>query len=182
MDAVGVDVARGGDDQTVLARRYGTWFAPLEKHPGKDTPDGHAVAGLAAAALVAGGCANVDVIGVGASVYDLLAQQGAAVVPVNFAQSSTQRDRSGVLKMANTRAWAYWSLREALDPAKGDAVALPPDSQLLADLCAPKWSMRTTGVQVEAKEDIVKRIGRSPDCGDAVALAHLVLQSPVAWY
>lgn len=173
MDTVGVDVARGGDDQTVLARRYGTWFAPLEKHPGKETPDGPAVASLTAAALTAGGVAHVDVIGVGASVYDLLVQQGAQAVPVNFAQSSQERDRSGVLRMTNVRAWAYWSLREALDPEKGDDLALPPDSALLADLCAPRWQMRTTGVQVEAKEDIVKRIGRSPDCGDAVALAHL---------
>jgi hypothetical protein len=39
--------------------------------------------------------------------------------------------------------------------------------------------MRATGIQVEAKEDIVKRIGRSPDCGDAVALAHLSL--PREW-
>jgi hypothetical protein len=175
MDAVGVDVARGGADQTVLARRYGTWFAPLEKHPGKSTPDGQAVAGLALQALVAGGWANVDVIGVGASVYDLLVQQGAKAVAVNFAQASDQRDRSGLLRMTNMRAWAYWSLREALDPEKGDDLALPPDSGLLADLCAAKWQIRANGVQVEAKEDIVKRLGRSPDSGDAVALAHLAV-------
>ena len=178
---VGVDVARGGSDQTVLARRHGPWFAPLEKHAGKDTPDGPAVAGLVQAALAAGGggYANVDVIGVGSSVYDSLVQQGVSAIPVNFATSSGRRDRSGVLTFTNLRAWAYWSLREALDPEKGDGLLLPPDSQLLADLCAPRWQMRASGVQVEAKEDIVKRLGRSPDCGDAVALAFLT--TPTQW-
>jgi hypothetical protein len=181
LDSIGVDVARGGADQTVLAKRYGVWFAPLEKYPGKDTPDGPVVAGLVSVAMAQAGtgCANVDVIGVGSSVYDALVQQGVAAVPVNFAAGTPQRDRSGVLGMANTRAWAYWSLREALDPQKGDGLCLPPDTQLLADLCAPRWQMRATGIQVEAKEDIVKRIGRSPDCGDAVALAHLSL--PREW-
>jgi hypothetical protein len=170
-DCVGVDVARGGADKTVLSRRYGAWFALLEKYPGSDTPDGQAVATLTLKALTDGGQANVDVIGVGASVYDLLRQQRAKVVPINFAESSSARDRSNTLRFANRRAEAYWKLREALDPDKGENLMLPPDSELLADLCAPHWSMRTTGIQVEAKEDIVKRLGRSPDCGDAVVLS-----------
>lgn len=172
-DSIGVDVARGGKDKTVLARRFGTWFAPLEKHPGASTPDGPGVARLVAAALIDGGTANVDVIGVGSSVYDHLCELGVSVSPINFAEATTDRDRAGVLRFANVRAYAYWSLREALDPVKGDNLALPPDSELLADLCAPRWSMRLSGVLVESKEDIIKRIGRSPDCGDAVALAAL---------
>ena len=170
-DCVGVDVARGGADKTVLSRRWGAWFALLEKYPGSDTPDGQAVATLTLKALVDGGQANVDVIGVGASVYDLLRQQRAKVVPINFAESSSARDRSNTLRFANRRAEAYWKLREALDPDKGENLMLPPDSELLADLCAPHWSMRTTGIIVESKEDIVKRLGRSPDCGDAVVLS-----------
>ncbi|MFV0679998.1 terminase, partial [Ottowia sp.] len=47
MDSLGVDVARGGKDQTVLARRHGMWFDETLAHPGASTPDGPKVAGLA---------------------------------------------------------------------------------------------------------------------------------------
>lgn len=174
--AIGVDVARGGKDKTVLSRRFGTWYAPLEKHAGSATPDGPAVAGLVMAALVAGGSANIDGIGVGASVYDQCRQHKANVNSIIFSESATERDRSGQLAFANKRAQAYWQFREALDPTTGDNLALPPDPELLADLCAPKWMMRLRGIQVEEKEEIVKRLGRSPDCGDAVVLA--AMQGP----
>ena len=44
--AIGVDVAQGGDDQTVLAIRHDGWFAPLIAVPGQMTPSGSSVAGL----------------------------------------------------------------------------------------------------------------------------------------
>ncbi|GAA2308683.1 hypothetical protein GCM10010149_68500 [Nonomuraea roseoviolacea subsp. roseoviolacea] len=51
---------------------------------------------------------------------------------------------------------------------------LPPDDMLLADLTAPTWAV-TTGVppkiQIERKEDLVARLGRSSDRGDAVVMA-----------
>jgi len=174
-DMTGVDVARGGKDKTVFAHRHGSWCAPLIKFAGKSTPDGQAVAGQVLASLPEGAAnVNVDVIGVGSSVYDLLKDSpGLRVAGVNFAKASEATDRSGKLRLVNVRAEAYWSFREALDPELGDNVALPPDAELLADLCAAKWKLRTNGIQIEAKEDIVKRIGRSPDCADAVVLAFL---------
>jgi len=48
---------------------------------------------------------------------------------------------------------------------------------LLSDLTAPRWTMTMQGIKVEPKEDIVKRLGRSPDCADAVVLA--ILRPPV---
>lgn len=170
--AIGVDVARGGADKTVLAPRYGVWFGPLQKYAGTETPDGPMVAGLVMKELVHGGYANVDVIGVGASVYDVCRMQRADARPINFAAGSDAYDKSGRLQFVNVRAAAYWAMREALDPDSGDNLMLPPDPELLADLTAPKWSMRTSGIQIESKEDIVKRIGRSPDSGDAVVLAN----------
>jgi hypothetical protein len=170
----GVDVARGGDDKTVIANRYGNWMAELEKWPGALTPDGQTVIALISPTLkqYPKAWANIDVIGVGASVYDTGRQQGLRVSAVNFAEGSSMRDRTGVLEFVNVRAEAWWSMREALDPVKGDSMALPPDPELLADLCAPRWMMRKNGVQIEAKDDIKARIGRSPDCGDAVVLAN----------
>ena len=51
---------------------------------------------------------------------------------------------------------------------------LPPDQELLSDLTAPHWSMTTQGIKIEPKEDIVKRLGRSPDCADALVLSILM--------
>lgn len=174
--ATGVDVARGGHDATVLAPRKWNWFAPLEVHPGKRTPDGPAVAALILRALASGGYANVDVIGVGASAYDHARLYSDRVYPINFAAEPWGTDRAGVLKFVNLRAYAYWSVREMLDPESGDDIALPPDPELRADLCAPRWMIRASGIQVEAKDDIAKRIGRSTDRGDAVALSALPQQ------
>jgi hypothetical protein len=65
-----------------------------------------------------------------------------------------------------------WRLRESLDPEHGDDLQLPPDPELLADLTAARFEVRASGIIVEAKEKIKERLGRSPDCADAVALAH----------
>ncbi|MBK8772689.1 MAG: terminase, partial [Rhizobiales bacterium] len=107
LTTVAVDVARGGKDKTVLSKRYGTWFAPLIKHPGQTTPDGPAVAGLVLQAIDAGAnpSIHVDVIGVGASVYDNLRQlENLRVAAVNFAEGSGAMDLSGRLTFANLRA------------------------------------------------------------------------------
>ena len=113
--------------------------------------------------------AVVDVIGIGAGVVDRLREQGFPVVAFNASESTDMTDRSGELRMLNCRSAAYWNLRDLLDPAYGSTVALPPDALLIGDLCAPKWRMSSSGrVQVEAKDDIRARLGRSPDRGDAV--------------
>lgn len=175
--ALGVDVARGGSDKTVIARRYGTYYAPLERHPGASTPDGPAVGRLVLQELPPDARIHIDVIGVGASVYDWLRERVdpavATVTAINVASASAETDRSGQLQFANLRAESYWKMREALDPEHGDDLALPDDSELLADLCAPRWDYTPRGIRIEEKADIIKRIGRSPDAGDAVVLALL---------
>jgi len=82
-------------------------------------------------------------------------------------------DRSRKYKLTNTRSAMYWLLREALDPETGDDLALPPDKERLADLTALRFEVRASGIVVEPKERLKECLGRSPDCADAVALAHL---------
>lgn len=173
MDSMGVDVARGGRDRTVIATRHGGWFAPLHVFPGKATPNGQAVAGLALQFLRDAAPIHVDVIGVGASAFDHLEENGIQTVPVNAAGASNRRDVSGKYGMVNKRAELYWDLREALDPRSRSLIALPNDPELKADLCAPRFKVTARGIQVESKEDLIKRIGRSPDKGDAVLLAFI---------
>ncbi len=177
-EVLGVDVARGGSDRTVVAARHGRWFAPLLKVEGKRTPDGPSAAGLVASRLEERTRVHLDVIGVGASVYDVLKSQHIACWPVNFAAASKTKDRSGQLHFANLRAEGYWRFREALDPILGEGIALPRDPELLADLCAPRWAMTLSGLRIEPKEEIVHRLGRSPDCADAVVLAAMHPRKP----
>ena len=166
-DFIGCDVARGGEDKTVKAPRKGNYFMPLEKYPGRSTPDGQSVVDL----LAGSATINIDVIGVGASAFDIGVMRGLKMFPVNFAEKSIARDKSETLRFVNKRAEYYWAFREALDPADGSDVALPPDPELEADLCAARWQSMSNGIKIESKEDIKKRIGRSPDCADAVVLA-----------
>lgn len=114
---------------------------------------------------------NVDVVGVGSSVYDMLKGYGFSVAAMSGAERSEATDKSGQLSFRNKRAEWWWKMREALDPDSGEALALPPDRGLLADLCAPKWKLSASGIQVESKDDIIKRLGRSPDRGDSAVYA-----------
>ena len=170
--AIGGDIARGGKDKTVIAPLHGLWFAPLLKYPGKSTPDGPSAAALFVNSKRNDGVViGIDVIGVGGSVLDSLHQLNQHVVGVNFGAGTDLTDKSGRLRFANIRAGAYWMFREALDPDHGQGISLPPDRELLSDLCAPKWKARNGRIVIEEKLDIIKRLGRSPDCGDAVVYA-----------
>ncbi len=181
LSAVGVDIAHGGPAKTVLAKRYGTWFAPLEKYDGKTTDTGMKAAALIQQAIkeCPSALVCIDAVGVGASAFDackeLKLHQGMAII---FSAKTPATDRTGVLHFVNMRAYAYWALRDALDPEKGLNLALPPDQELLSDLTAARWSPTMQGIKIEPKEDIVKRLGRSPDCADALVLATLMPTQP----
>ncbi len=168
MAAVGVDIAQGGSAETVLSPRWGPWFGEQKCYPGQDTPDGPAVAALVVATLRDGAQANIDVAGGwGGSAYDHLKTAGIAVLGLNGSERSDGRDRSGKLGFANKRAEWWWRFREALDPDWGEGLALPPDPRLRADLAAARWRLTARGIQIEDKAEIVKRLGRSPDRGEA---------------
>ena len=174
MTAMGLDVARGGRDDTVLAPRYGKWFDELTVVPGRETPDGPSVAGLAAARLRDGAQVNVDAIGIGAGAEDALRNAGLPFVAINGAEGSHRATRDGRFHFKTKRSEMWWTFREALDPDYGQDIALPPDPALLADLTAPTYEVRPgepPKIYVEGKEDIKKRLGRSPDRGDAVIYA-----------
>jgi hypothetical protein len=167
MSCLGVDVAMGGKDQTVLFPRYGDWYDEPQAHDGRDTPDSRITAGLVVGALRDGAAACIDVVGPGGEVFGHLDGQGLNVVAMNGAKPSVENDKSGKLPFVNLRAQWYWRMREALDPSAAHPISLPPLAALRADLCAPRWKLTPRGIQVEAKPDIIKRLGRSPDYGDA---------------
>lgn len=180
---VAADIARSTDgDKTVLALRHENVLTELKRFAIADTmiSSGHVASILKAR----GGYGIIDLIGVGAGVYDRLREQEFAVKPFNASASPPEglKDRSEELEFLNLRAAAWWKFRELLDPAFGSNICLPPDDRLTGDLCAPHWKMTSSGkVQIESKDDIRKRLGRSTDDGDAVVMAFMPEDKKKKW-
>lgn len=178
MLALGCDVARGGKDNTVFAPRHrddqaghNFWFDHPHVFPGKETPDGQHTAGLAVSVMKDSAPILIDVIGVGASPYDILNGMNQQVIGVNVSEKADSTDKSGRLKFFNMRSQLWWKMREALDPANDTGIALPPDDQLRRELCTPKWTVSGFTVKVEGREDIIERLGKSPDMATAYVQA-----------
>lgn len=176
LSSVGADIARGGKDRMSIAEVYGNWLAPLVVHPGKKITDGPIAATLLLPYITKEVPVGVDIISIGSSVYDSLIASadklGHLVHGINFGAGTAGRtSRNGKLQFKNIRAAAYWMVREVLDPDNGDNFALPDDPELREELCAPRFIVTAAGIQIEPKEKIKERLGRSPDKADAFALA-----------
>ena len=173
--SIGVDIAQGGTDTTVLAKRYDGWFAPLIEVPGKDTPEGREVAALvfkyrrdeSHIVLDMGG-------GYGGSAYEHLRDNGVTCVKYKGAEGSTARTKNGSLGFYNTRAQAYYRLYEGLDPGQpgGQRIILPDDRVLKAELCSIRLDDSELNViKLEPKKKLCERTGKSPNKADAIAMA-----------
>jgi hypothetical protein len=93
---------------------------------------------------------------------------------VNVANTTYGTDKSGALGFYNVRSELLWRVREMLDPDHDTGAELPPESVapgLLADLTAFRWTMQGKKVKVESREDVISRLGRSPDKASALVLA-----------
>ena len=168
---VGADIARYGNDKTCFAERIGDAFLTPKIMPRNDT--------MGTAALLQrelnverGDLAVVDTNGVGAGVYDAIKKNNFLALGVNVGNRTSLTDTSGQIEFYNIRAAVYWKMREALDPARSPTIMLPPDDNLASDLSTPHWKTMPGGkIVIESKDDIRKRLNRSPDRGDAVCLA-----------
>ena len=184
LDAIGGDVARGGEDQACLVNRHGTWIAMPERHPGISITTGGQFAALIVKSYRKGAVANIDILGVGAAVEDVLRDSYIAYNPVGFGEGTDMLDRSGRLCFLNVRAAAYWLARECLDPANGMRLAVPPDKDLRRAMLAHRWETRPPReghitVKVREKEEVRRIISRSPDDADAFVLALWGIHSSV---
>ncbi len=176
MESMGVDPAAGGRDNMTIYRRHGTWFDYPIRIPGVEIPQeragpiaaGHVISNRSDKAVV-----HADVIGWGLSCCNFLTANGVQVVPINFANGSKGKTKDGTLEFTNLRAEIIWRMREELDPTNPYPIALPPDPRLRRDLCSYRWELRPTGILIESKEVQKKRLGHSPDDGDACCLANI---------
>lgn len=180
---LGVDVADGGGDESVIAPRFGNM---ITRFRASRVTDPMQVAGIAYGmwqrfmqdAPLSKQIAIVDTIGVGAGTVRRLRELGVKVFAFNAQGKGHGRDASGEMSFRNQRSQAFWHLRELLDPDSGFDIALPPDDNMIADLTVPQFRILSGGqILVESKDDIRRRMhqheenGRSTDRGDAVAYA-----------
>ena len=167
---LGVDVARQGDDRSVIYRRQGlASFEPIVMH-GADSMQ---VAARVVAEIEQHQPDGVFVDGsggYGAGVIDRLRQLGYAPVEVQFGGKATDA------RFANKRTEMFWTMAEWV---RGGG-ALPPLKELKVELCTPTYSHdNARGVmKLESKDDIKERMGYSPDLADALALTFAYPVSP----
>jgi len=105
---------------------------------------------------------GVDGIGVGAGTVNALKELGLQIINIKGSESPVQFDTAE--EFNNLRSQIWWQMREDLRLGE---IALPNDQVLITDLIAPKWSVRNGNIIVESKDEIKKRLGRSPNKGDA---------------
>jgi len=157
------DVARYGDNRTVLIERRGDVLLEPEMWGGVDTME---TTGRIVRAWKRSGAdaVVVDEVGLGAGVLDRLLELGVPVVGFH----SGKRAATPSLYQ-NRRAEAWWHMRERLEQGR---VFLPQNDALRRDLTSPTYKVRSTGqIAVEMKEEMRRRGVDSPDYADAAIMA-----------
>lgn len=163
----GIDIARGGDDDNVIRFRRGldTRTIPKIKIPGSETRDTTLFIAKVCTLVVEQkpDAVFVDSTGVGGPVADQLRRllPGVVIIDINFASAAPDAH------YANMRTYMWWKMREALRAG----LAIDDDPALESELTAPEYGHNQRDqLALEKKADIKKRIGISPDDGDALAL------------
>lgn len=164
-----VDPARYGPDFSALAVRYGDVVEEVITWSKLGTVDtaGRVLVELDRLGLPRDFSVTVDSPGLGGGVIDALEAMGGR--PWDYNGGLPPLGYQAGEKFANLRAESFWTLRRRLEMG---TIALPPDEKLGDELCAMRWSIRLDGkVQLEGKDELRARLGRSPDRADAVAMA-----------
>jgi len=118
-------------------------------------------------AIKARGRVIVDAIGLGAGVLDRLREVGYRIEEYNSGFRATVVLPG--IQFANRRAQSFWHLATELQRGR---IALPADEKLFDELLQIKARTNSVGkIQLESKDDLRARLGRSPDRADALAMA-----------
>lgn len=162
-----VDVARFGDDQTVIGTRQGRKACILKKLRGLDTVQ-VAERIIEIMGEEAPDAIIVDGDGIGAGVVDHLRYRGHTKRLFEFHGGEAAQDTASYY---NRRAEVWGLMREALKAN----MEIPDDPELEADLTGPQYGFSgKQQIQLEKKEDMKRRGMSSPDCGDMLAMTFAV--------
>lgn len=158
----GLDVARFGDDRSVLVKRRGNVVEDVKAWNGADLMEtvGRVVS---EARIDKPEVIMVDSIGLGAGVADRLRELGFNVRDVNVAETASMEPTAAKLRDELWLTCKNWLMSRA--------VSLPKHDDLRQELVAPTYTFLSNGkIKVESKADMKKRGQRSPDIADALCL------------
>ncbi len=188
---LGNDVAGMGRDSSSFCYRFGNYVDRFESMHAGGKAEHMQVAGILRNAIFTNKChdvvigqAFIDTIGEGAGVYSRCVELGNEKEhaflkdrchSVKFSEKAEWNelpltDITQQYKFSNMRAYLYWAARDWLDPQNNTGAALPSDEDLKQDLTQTLWKFMSDGrIQIEPKEELKKRLKRSPDKGDSLA-------------
>jgi hypothetical protein len=162
---LGADIARYGDDLTVVYERWGPRARLLVELAKQSTM--RAVGEIAKVQNDGepGILAKIDTIGVGSGVFDRLEELEHMVEEVIVSRAPKDKERFGTL-----RDEAFWGLRERF--VEGDIDIDELDETLAAQLSAMKYKIDSRGrIRVESKDDMKGRGLQSPNHADGLMIA-----------
>jgi len=166
LPALGVDVANSENgDQAALAFGKGPH---LQKISAFQCPDSNQLGKTKVKELIIENkmdpkLVGVDGVGVGAGTINALKELNYRVTNLIGGAKAYIMPKN-TYRFKNLRSQMWWQMRE--DLKTGD-LKIPNDEELIADLCSPTYKDNDQYIIVESKDDIKKRLGRSPNKGDA---------------
>lgn len=177
---MGVDVAGMGRDCSCFVERQGAWCSPFDRYNSGGRADHMRLAGMVTDRRNhhPDMFVMIDTIGEGAGVFSRCQETDRdpdMIVSCKYSESGKKDDSwltdiTGQYTFRNMRAYLFWCVRDWLNPRNNTGAMLPPDDKLLEEATEIRWSFMSDGrIYIEPKEDIKKRIGRSPDSWDALA-------------
>jgi phage terminase large subunit len=158
----GVDVARFGDDRSVICKRQGNVVLEIKSVRGLDLMG---VTGwvMHEASLDKPAEICVDSIGLGGGVADRLREQKLNVRDVNVAESSALNPQAFKL-----RDELWLAVKDWLNTR---ACKIPKDDDLRLELVTPQYGYASNGkYKIEGKPEMKARLRKSPDLADALCL------------
>lgn len=180
---IGADIARYGDDETIIAPRIGGKVFDLLTYSKQSTME---TSGRILRAVdefknmypqINRVKIKTDDDGLGAGVTDRLREVvtqerlNYEIIPIQNGSSAIEKD-----KYYNKASEMWDVMREELDnnlscylQGKESTIQLPNDDKLIKQLSNRKYSVDSKGkIQIESKKEMKKRMGESPDRADAV--------------
>ncbi len=163
---VGIDIARGGKDYTLVTVRQGGKVFPQHRISSVDTfiqldeiedilrnqYEDYNISKIC-----------VDATGVGASFYDVISRRFPGICrPIRVAESPRDKTR-----FRRLRDELWWALRERF---MNGTIEIPSTPDLLEELHCIQYDQSTGKVIIDNKDKIKKKIGRSCDYADSLML------------
>lgn len=165
----GIDVARYGDDSTCIAIVRRNALVEIREYSGIDlVKTTNIVRMLITEENIPASNIAIDIDGIGAGVYDNLRSYGYELNPVMGGAKPLEVFNQSY-QFRNLRSQLYWNMRELI---RTKQLALYNNQALYSELTAIKYKIsQDRMIQIESKDEIKKRLGKSPDLADSLCYA-----------